>query len=141
MSEAEIVEHMFSVFDRYWAIVQWWASISFSLILVAYFAADRLSGRIVAVLLLLYGLYSVWVYLLLQYNIDIAYGLIGDLAQLDATVGLQSAGAREVLESSLSRYGTWLGTASLSCTFLACAYYVVHAYRRVSSARMREPVA
>ena len=133
MTEAELVEHVFSVFDRYWAIVQWWASISFSLILVAYFAAARLSGRIVAILLLLYGLYSVWVYLLLQYNIDIAIGLISDLRVIEDSVGLQSAGAREVLTSRVSLLGTQLGTASLTCTFLACSYYLVHAFRREAS--------
>ena len=69
---------------------------------------------------------------------DIAYGLIGDLRTLDDTVGLQSEGAREVLESPVSRYGTWLGTASLTCTFIACAYYLVHAYRQVRGTPTRD---
>ena len=67
MSEAEIIESLFSIYDRYWTIVQWWSSVSFSLIIVAYLAADRLNKGIVTTLLGLYTLYTVWVYLLMAY--------------------------------------------------------------------------
>ncbi|MEZ5503463.1 MAG: hypothetical protein R3E50_12730 [Halioglobus sp.] len=128
MSEAEILEQLFSVFDRYWFIVQWWASVSFGLIMVAYFAAERLSALILGTVLALYLIYSGWVYMLLVYNIDIASGLMADLSSLNSVGELKSQGAMNALENPFVTYGTWLGNVALPATFFACIGYLLYAY-------------
>ena len=75
VSEAEILEQLFSTFDRYWFIVQWWASVSFGLIMIAYFAAEKISALLLGTILGLYLIYTSWVYMLLVYNVEIGAGL------------------------------------------------------------------
>lgn len=133
MSEAEILEHLFSIYDRYWVIVQWWASVSFGLIMIAYFAADKLKALLLVTVLGLYLMYSSWVYMLLVYNVQIAYGLFEDLAALEAAGALVSEGARIALENRYVDYGTRLGMVALPATFLACISYLVYAYYQARS--------
>ena len=128
VSEAEILEQLFSVFDRYWFVVQWWASVSFGIIMVAYFAAEKLSALLLGIILVLYLIYSGWVYMLLAYNIDIAYGLLADLNILSNAGELQSQGARNALENQFVRYGTSLGNVALPLTFFACIGYLLYAF-------------
>lgn len=128
MSEADILEQLFSVFDRYWVIVQWWASVSFGLIMIAYFAADKLRAFLLVVILVLYLVYSGWVFMLLVYNVDVAYGLFEDLASLKALGLLESKGAKAALENPYVGYGTNLGMIALPATFFACVGYLVYAY-------------
>ena len=128
MSEAEILEQLFSVFDRYWFMVQWWASVSFGLIMIAYFAADKLSALLLGTVLGLYLVYSSWVYMLLVYNIDIAFGLLSDLNSLSSAGELKTQGARVAMENPFVKYGTWLGNVALPSTFFACIGYLLYAY-------------
>ena len=128
MNESDVIEHLFSIYDRYWTIVQWWASVSFSLIIVAYFAADRLSKGIVAILISLYTLYSIWVYLLMAYNISIATALFEDLELLRVSEELESQGALATLEYPLLAHGIWLGAIAQVVTFIACVGYFWYAY-------------
>ncbi len=128
MHEADLIEQLFSVYDRYWTIVQWWASVSFSLIVVAYFAAHRLSKAIVATLLFLYALYSAWVYLLMLYNIDISEGLLADLETLRVAGQLTSQGALAAAQNPVNFYGAWLGVIAQLATFVACVGYFLHAF-------------
>ncbi len=128
MSEADILDQLFSVYDRYWVIVQWWASVSFGLIMIAYFAADKLKALLLVVVLVLYLVYSAWVFMLLVYNVEVAYGLFVDLAALKASGLLQSEGAKVALENPYVGYGTDLGMIALPATFFACVGYLLYAY-------------
>jgi hypothetical protein len=128
VSEAEILEQLFSVFDRYWFIVQWWASVSFGLIMVAYFAANKLSALLVGTVLCLYLIYSGWVYMLLVYNIDIGFGLLTDLSLLNSAGELKTQGAKAAAGNPFVQYGTWLGNVALPLTFFACIGYLLYAY-------------
>lgn len=129
MSEAEILEQLFSVFDRYWFIVQWWASVSFGLIMIAYFAAEKLSALLLGTVLGLYFIYSGWVYMLLVYNVEIAQGLLTDLNAMSTAGELTSQGARVAIENPFVIYGTWLGNVALPSTFIACIAYLLYAYK------------
>ncbi|MAT93216.1 MAG: hypothetical protein CME59_11510 [Halioglobus sp.] len=135
MSEAEILEHLFSIYDRYWTIVQWWASVSFGVIMIAYFAADKLRAILLITVLALYVIYSAWVFMLLMYNVDIAYGLFEDLGALSRTGELETQGARVALENSFVNYGTRLGMVALPATFLACIGYLLYAYSQVRKSK------
>jgi hypothetical protein len=130
VSEADILEQLFNIFDRYWFIVQWWASVSFGLIMIAYFAAEKLSALLLGTVLALYFIYSGWVYMLLVYNIDIANGLMADLDSLSSVGDLKTQGAKNALENPFVVYGTWLGNVALPSTFFACIGYLLYAYSR-----------
>jgi hypothetical protein len=130
LSESELIEHLFSIYDRCWTIVQWWSSVSFSLIIVAYLAADRLSKGIVATLLGLYTLYTIWVYSLMAYNINMAVALLGDLESLRVAGSLRSQGGMTALQDQLPVYGIWLGNIAQLATFIACVGYFLYAFRQ-----------
>ena len=127
MNEGEILEQLFGVYDRYWTIVQWWSSVSFSLIIVAYLAADRLSKGIVATLLGLYTLYSVWVGMFMGHNINIILAIRADLESLRAAGSLRSQEALIVLQDPLAVHGAWLGISAQIATFFACVGYLLYA--------------
>jgi len=128
MSEADILEQLFNIFDRYWTIVQWWASVSFGVIMIAYFAASKLRAFLLITILVLYAVYSAWVYFLLVYNVDIATGFFQDLESLRRAGELESHAARVVLDNPFVGYGTVLGMVALPATFLACIGYLLYAF-------------
>lgn len=130
MSEADIIEHLFSIYDRYWTIVQWWSGLSFSLIIVSHLAADRLSKRLVVILLGLYTLYTIWVYLLMAYNVNMAVALLADLDALRVAGSLQSQGALTALQDQMPVYGVWAGAIAQPATFVSCVTYFLYAFKQ-----------
>ena len=131
MSESEILEFIFDVYDRYWTVVQWWASVSFGLLLVAHFAADRLRLQWLVGVVVLYAIYTLWVYLLLDYNMDIAFAYMRDLqALLDNDSVLE--GTQVLFTHPLGLYGIQLGWIALLATYLACNGYLIYSYVAVS---------
>ncbi len=124
MSETDLIEHIFDAYDRYWAIVQWWASISFSLILVGYFAAERLNIRVVALLSFLYTIYTAWVLSLLIYNIGVIEGFFETLEKLRQSGHELSAGTVQLIDHPLVAPGTWVGQIALLSTFIAATAYL-----------------
>ena len=131
MSEPEILELVFAIFDRYWNVVQWWASVSFGLLLVAHFAAERLRLHWVVGVVILYAVYSLWVYLLLDYNLEIGFAYIRDLHAVIGT-GSVSEGTQILLTHPLALYGIQLGWIALLATYLACNGYLIYTYVTVS---------
>ncbi|MEP1472157.1 MAG: hypothetical protein ABJK20_15835 [Halieaceae bacterium] len=127
MSEADILEQLFSLYDRYWVIVQWWASVSFGIIMIAHLASEKLSAFILLTILVLYTVYSLWLYFLLDYNLAITFGLIDELSSL-GDAGRLTAGGQETLVHPSGKYGVLLGMFALPITFLACAGYLVFSY-------------
>jgi hypothetical protein len=129
VNEADILEQLFNLYDRYWVIVQWWASVSFGIVMIAHFASEKIGAFLLLAILVLYTMYSLWLYFLLDYNLAISFGLIDDLSSL-AEVGELTEGGRETLENPSGKYGVWLGFLSLPVTFTACAGYLVYSYVR-----------
>lgn len=127
MSEPEILELLFTIFDRYWSVIQWWASVSFGLLLVAHFAAERLRLLWLVGVVVLYAVYSLWVYLLLDYNMEIAFAYIRDLQAIIGTDSV-SEGTQMVLRHPLALYGIQLGWVALLATYLACNGYLIYTY-------------
>ncbi|MFK8050409.1 MAG: hypothetical protein AB8B81_18445 [Halioglobus sp.] len=127
MSEADVLEQLFSLYDRYWVIVQWWASVSFGIIMIAHLASEKLSAFILLTILVLYTVYSLWLYFLLDYNMAITFGLIDELSSL-ADDGKLTAGGQEALGHPSGRYGVLLGMFALPITFFACAGYLVFSF-------------
>lgn len=134
MSEAEILEQLFSLYDRYWVIVQWWASVLFALIAAAHLPSEKINPFPLVSILVLYTAYSLWLCSFLDYKLAIMFGLFGELNSLLHS-GEITKGGREVLEQPSVRYGLILGWTSLPVTFCACAGYLLYSFVHVRKSR------
>ncbi|MFT4873293.1 hypothetical protein [Congregibacter sp.] len=130
MTEKEIVDLIFIIYDRYWTVLQWWASVSFGLILVAHFAVEKLKLTWIVGIIALYTTYSAWIWILLAYNISMVYGYGSDLLAL-STTGPLSEGTKAVLSFPYLIQGTVLGWVALSATFVLCNGYLIYTYFRM----------
>ena len=65
-----------------WALVQWWASISFGLLVVAHIASDCIGSYLAVLISLLYTLFTVGVGAMVQRNLGIALSVYEDLQVL-----------------------------------------------------------
>lgn len=82
VTETEILNQLSEVYDRYWSINQWWASISFLIIAISHFASHRLNRFLIVIIIGLYSAFSIWLYRYLVYNEDLVRGFLQDLDQL-----------------------------------------------------------
>jgi hypothetical protein len=125
MTESDITFQLSELYDRWWAIHQWWLSVSFGLVAVAHFAGKKLSLLLTSIIVLLYAAFSVRLYGLVEYNERIMVGFIRDLSALDASGHLQSNGAAEYLRGMVERTG-WpiLGDIALFGTFASVVFYL-----------------
>lgn len=127
MTESEIIENVFKIFDRYWSMIQWWASVSFGLIAVAHFAVDKLSRVLVALLILLYMLFTAWVVDFYFFNVQILAGFRQDLSQLGDTAHF---GTRSLLDSSIVKGGLVLQDIAFVMTFVGAVGYLIYTFVR-----------
>jgi hypothetical protein len=86
MTEYEILYLLSETFDRVWELIQYWSSVSFGYLILAYVAAPRLNLILIVVLSILYAAFSVQMFeLLLTHNgFNLAY--IESLNELSKTV-------------------------------------------------------
>lgn len=75
MSEAEIIGELGSRTEIYWNLIQWFVSISFAVMVAAYWGANKLSLKIVAAI---FGLY-ILTFITAASSILTQIGYIGDL--------------------------------------------------------------
>ena len=98
MSESEIVYQLSELYNRYWTILQWWTGTSFILIGVSHIASRNLNRIMVAILVLLYSLFTFWLSNFTQSNIFAMEGFIKDLTILEKSASLVTFGAKGYLE-------------------------------------------
>lgn len=79
MNEAELLLIASEALDRMWALLQWWASISFGLLVVAYIAPDRVGIYLAGLISVLYTLFSIGVGGIAQRNLGIVESVYEDL--------------------------------------------------------------
>ena len=125
MTERDLVEAMFAIFDRYWNIIQWWGSVSFGLIAVAHFAVEKLNFYLLMLLIMLYGLFSGWVVLEYFFNVQILWGFHQDLVELGP---LAHHGSRALIESMTVLKGVILQDVAVVLTFCGCNAYLIYSY-------------
>jgi len=98
VSESEIVYQLSELYNRYWTILQWWTGTSFILIGVSHIASRNLNRIMVAILVLLYSLFTFWLSNFTQSNIFAMEGFIKDLTILEKSASLVTFGAKGYLE-------------------------------------------
>lgn len=133
MSESDILEHLFSLYDRFWVIIQWWASISFSIIVVGYFAAARLNGRVIGLLLFLYTVYTAYIAFLLVNIGQVMDAFISSLHQLGNAGETLNAGTALLISHPLTAPGQWLGLFAFVTTYFCCSGYLFFSYRKAKA--------
>ena len=128
MSEAELLLLGSESLDRVWSLVQWWASISFGLLVIAHIAADRI-GLFVAVLVsMLYTGFTLAVLRIAQRNMGIVESVIGDLrvlktagVELTMTAQYWMQGSDPVIKMAMP--------AVVVFTYLSVLGYFIYSYR------------
>ena len=125
MTEAELLVEYATRVDRVWDIIQWWASVTFAVLLAAHVGARSLNKPIVFIVLLLYTLFStfiaqiLWVNLLSQVAIREALAIQNELSLVGSTI-LQNQSAALGISMFLT----------LTLTYLCTMFYVVYCYRK-----------
>ena len=130
MSEAEIIEQLSNIYDRYWFMMQWWTSVSFLLIAITHFAIEKIGALLLFAIVLLYAFYSVYMQIYLAYNVDIMAGFLQELETLKNSGKLMSPGAKAYLDSPYRVLGDKFATLVPPATFFFTLTYIVHAFFR-----------
>lgn len=129
MTEADIVYQLSETFNRVWSMQQWWASISFGLVILAHVAVDRLSGLLIAVLVALYSGFTLFVFQMLGRNWQAVVSYVGDLRAMEES-GHQLAQGTLAYMQPQSPLVTWAIILTIWGTFVGCNAYLVYSYVR-----------
>jgi hypothetical protein len=126
MTEREIIETIFSIYDRDWSMLQWWGTVSFGLIAVTQLEIQKLSAYIVALLIVLYTIFTAWIGIEYLFNITVLAGFNADLAELGEAA---HQGSQALLRSKLVYKGVGLQDLALCMTYVGSIGYVCFAYK------------
>jgi hypothetical protein len=129
MNEADLLYHLSEAINRMWTLMQWWASISFGLLLVAHFAADKLNKYLMIFLSLLYIGFTAVIIQILAKNYGVAEAVYVDLAKIAESSDTISATSRFWLENRKSSF-QFLLPVTLSGTFLGVWGYLIYCFRK-----------
>ena len=131
MNEADLIYHLSETINRSWALIQWWASISFGLLLVAHFASDRLNRYLLIFLSALYLGFSILMMAVLQKNVGVTNAVYVDLAKLAESSEAITATGRFWLENRGISFQILLPITLLG-TFIGVWGYLIYCYRKQS---------
>jgi hypothetical protein len=124
MTVSDITFQLSEIYDRWWVIHQWWVSVSFGLIAVAYFAGHKLNYLLIAVILSLYVAFSVWIYGLVEYQELLVGGFLSDLRVLMESGEIDSNGASAYRTGFRNAYWETFGAIAKIGTFICVIGYV-----------------
>ena len=127
MTEAELFAELAVRADRMWEISQWWASITFGVLLAAHLGSRHLNLKFVTIILVAYISFS--------FNYFQSYIFLG---QANAVIleSLANLASQEVLSElgswTLANRGIGRGipyVMAVLASFIGTLYYVIYAYR------------
>ena len=128
MSEVDITYQMSEIFNRTWDLQQWWASVSFGVLVVAYLVGKQLNAFLLFTLLLLYSVYSIYMWDLLSVNFRTYAAYAEDLRKLsDSGVVLSSGAQAYIVQPKLGQY---LAPVALVGTYVSVLFYTLYVYIR-----------
>lgn len=126
MNEADITYQISEILNRMWDLQQWWASVSFGVLVVAYLVGRKLNGILLCILLLLYTVYSVYMWDLLGVNVNVFLAYVEDLQTLsDSGVELSSGAKAYLLPTEI---GAFLAPVALLGTFASVVFYTLYVF-------------
>tara|TARA_B100001540_G_scaffold12936_1_gene11377 strand:- start:3319 stop:3711 length:393 start_codon:yes stop_codon:yes gene_type:complete len=124
MTEAELLAEYALRIDRVWSMAQWWASVTFAVLLAAHLGARTLNKPIVSIMIALYTVFTAFVSLTIYANSENILAIKSSLLALEE---LTILGARMAGEGGAG-YLSLLWFAILSFTYLATVYYTLYCY-------------
>ena len=128
MGEVSILNEIAIRTEIQWSIVQWWASITFALLLAAHLASHVLTKVLVGIALALYSLFSLGVAQVLSFNDSVVQAALGELQILldESTLSLIGQAILDDYNSGI-RGITLLGT--LVVAYFSTIFFVIYSYR------------
>lgn len=133
MSEYEILDLYYSNQSQITLIMQWWVSVTFGLLAVGHFGAEKLNVFLLSLLVVLYSSFSFVMSGFFVEKSDTMRGYLGDLNALQQNGAALSPSTVEFVESGLQPI-PWLANLifliALGGMFLATIGYVIYAYLR-----------
>lgn len=124
MTEAELLSEYALRIDRIWSMAQWWASITFAVLLAAHLGVRTLNRPIVSIIILLYTTFTVFVFLTIRANAKNVIAVKDSLLELEELTVL---GAQMTGEGGAS-YLALIWYAILALTYLSTIYYTFYCY-------------
>ena len=124
MTEAELAYQISESINRGWGLIQWWASISFGLLIVAHVAADKLNLFLLIVTIALYTSFSIMANNIVTLNFEVAYQYKVDLRALVEAGVEVTRGSRFWIKPG-GGGGIFL-EAAVSGTFISVISYLVY---------------
>ena len=128
MTEADITYQISEILNRLWDLQQWWASVSFGVLVVAYLVGKKMNGILMSILLLLYAVYSIYMWDLLGVNVNTFSAYVLDLQKLsDSGVELSAGSKAYLIPVGIGRY---LAPIALLGTFVSVVFYTLYVFFR-----------
>ena len=125
MTEREIIESIFEIYDRDWGMIHWWGTISFGLVAVAQLEIEKLNIYLLTLIILLYSLFTGWIGLEYLFNVQVLTGFNADLAELGEAA---HKGSHALLNSRLVYKGVALQDAAVCTTYFASMGFLIYSY-------------
>lgn len=136
MTEAEILTEIAVHGDRIWAIMQYWTSVCFGLLIAAHLTAARVSGYVIAIFLILYSIFTFQLMTMLRFDMKVIQAGIMELERLadsGETLGLT---AQAVVENGPVAHDTWYTLLLRRVTgvgmFIATIAYPIYCHRKAN---------
>jgi hypothetical protein len=126
--EAEVLNEIATRTEIQWSMVQWWASITFAVLLASHLAAHVLSKLLVVIALVLYSLFSLGVSQVLAFNASIVQAALLELQSLDSESDLSLIG-QAIFQGYESGFRGITLLSTLAISYLSTIFFVVYSYR------------
>jgi len=127
MTEDQILNQWHALIDHWYLLLQWWAGISFGVIAVAHFAADKLKWPIVIVVLLVYVSQTANTFLYAIKMSGLVAGIRHELELLRDS-GSASAIGTAWLDSQDPPWSQLTYSVAAGGLFIGCISYLVYRY-------------
>ena len=125
MTEAELLMIASEALDRMWSLMQWWASVSFGLLVVAHIASHRIGAYLAILVPVLYTCFSFGVVAIIRRNLGIVESVYEDLGILQATDMELSVTAKYMMQGA-GIVGSLAVPVALIATYIGVIGYFVH---------------
>ena len=128
MTEAELLMIASESLDRMWSLMQWWASISFGLLVVAHIASHRIGNYLAVLFPVLYTCFSFGVVAIIQRNLGIVESVYEDLRIMQAG-NIELSITAKYMAQGAGIVGSFAVPIALVATYIGVLGYFVHCYR------------
>jgi len=137
VTETELVFQYSEILDRIWNVTQFWSSVSFGLIVLAYLAAHRLNRLLLISVTTVYTVYTYWIGTVLARNTGWQSSIGRDLENLASNGEVLSIYATDIVELTITPPFSLaiLSPLMLLGVYIVSIGYLFYAYRHRNAAK------